>query len=141
DDAHALAFELSSDLLLILGTRQARVVDRDALEAAPLEHRRDPPANGLDLGQLGHRATVAARGQATTSSRTGRSSGGTSAISYAASTSRAATSASSSVRACTSASGSPSSTRSPRFARSTIPTEWSTSSSFVRRPAPRCTAA
>ena len=81
DGADALALELARDLFLVLGTRQARVVDRDALEAAALEHRRDPPADGLDLGQLGHRATVAAPAQATTSSRTGRSSGGTSAIS------------------------------------------------------------
>ena len=46
-----------------------------------------------------------------------------------------------SVRACTSANACPGSTRAPRFACTTTPTAWSISSSFVRLPAPRWTAA
>ena len=67
--------------------------------------------------------------------------GGSSASSYAARTSAAATSADPWSRACTSASGSPASTASPRFARQTMPTAWSTGSSLPRRPAPRRSAA
>ena len=49
--------------------------------------------------------------------------------------------AAASSRACTSASSWPLATVSPRFTRQRIPTAWSTSSSFVRRPAPSSSAA
>src|SRR5437868_1138402 len=70
-----------------------------------------------------------------------RSGGGSSANSYAARTSAAAPSALVSSRACTSAIGSPAVTSSPRFLRQTTPTEWSISSPFAARPAPRWSAA
>ena len=51
----ALARELGRHLGRILGPRQPRVFDLDVLEAAADEHRLEPAANRLDLGQLGHR--------------------------------------------------------------------------------------
>ena len=58
----ALARELGRHLGRILRTRQPRVVDLDVLEAASDEHRLEPAANRLDLGQLGHRSSLAMSG-------------------------------------------------------------------------------
>ena len=61
DERDPFALELPRDLDRVERARQARVGDLDVDEAAPLEHGREPAANGLDLGQLGHPATVHAR--------------------------------------------------------------------------------
>src|SRR3954454_11924251 len=55
----ALADELGRDLGRVLGPRQPRVFDLDVLEAPSDEHRLEPAANRLDLGQLGHQASLA----------------------------------------------------------------------------------
>jgi hypothetical protein len=55
----ALACELGRHLGRILGPRQPRVFDLDAPEPAADEHRLEAPAHCLDLGQLGHRASLA----------------------------------------------------------------------------------
>ena len=60
DDGDPLALQLPRDLDRVERARQARVGDLHLGEAAPLEHGREPAANGLDLGQLGHAATVPA---------------------------------------------------------------------------------
>src|SRR5262249_62335389 len=128
----------------ILGTCQPDVVDLDALERAADEHRLEPAADGFDLGQLGHRPSLATAvggyaggADERTSSRIDRSCGSSAPMSYSTRSSRTASAADASSRACTSASTSPAPTSSPRFRRQTIPTEWSIASSFVRRPAPR----
>ena len=97
--------------------RQARVVDRDALEAAALEHRRQPPANGLDLGQLGHRRHGSRAGSADDLEQDRTLVGRHVGRARTPRALRARRLGVSSVRAWTSANGSPSSTRSPRFAR------------------------
>src|SRR5262249_25266864 len=56
---NALALKLGGDLARVEGTRQPRVEDRHGVESAPLEERRQSPANGLDLGQLGHGSRLA----------------------------------------------------------------------------------
>src|SRR3954469_8895543 len=96
----ALADELRRDRGRVLRPRQPRVFDLDVLEAASDEHRLEPAANRLDLGQLGHRPSVAMsrRGYAlagveTTSSRIGRACGCSPPMSYAARTSRTAAAA------------------------------------------------
>jgi hypothetical protein len=48
--SHALAHELGRDHDRILGPRQPRVADLDPLQASPDDGRREPQANGLDLG-------------------------------------------------------------------------------------------
>src|SRR5215208_8128194 len=58
----ALADELGRDLGRVLWPRQPRVFDLDVLEAASDEHRLEPAANRLDLGQLGHRPSLAMAG-------------------------------------------------------------------------------
>ena len=55
----ALADELGRDLGRILWPRQPRVFDLDVLEAPSVEHRLEPAPNRLDLGQLGHRPSLA----------------------------------------------------------------------------------
>src|SRR5438067_2848484 len=143
DRGDSLARELGRHLGRVFRTRQPRVVDLDAREAAADEHRLEPPADRLDLGQLGHPANLApaVRAQPSTSRTSDRRGGASSPISYAARTSRTASAADASSRAWTSASISPAETASPRLRRQTTPTEWSISSSFVRRPAPRWRAA
>ena len=59
-------FELPRNLDRVERARQARVGDLDVGEHASFEHRREPAADGLDLGQLGHSATVPARVRLTT---------------------------------------------------------------------------
>ena len=59
DQGDTLAVELMCDLERVERARQARIGDLNGLEDPPFEDRREPPANGLDLGQLGHRRTVA----------------------------------------------------------------------------------
>jgi hypothetical protein len=54
DLGDTLALELAGDLERVVWTREARVGDLDVLEAVTLERRREPAADGLDLGQLGH---------------------------------------------------------------------------------------
>src|SRR5580765_355491 len=143
-----LAGELGRHLGRVVGTRQPGIVDLDVLEAAPDEHRLEPASDRLDLGQLGHVSSLvmARRGYAdvtddSSSSRIERCAGCSSPSSYAASTARTASAADASSRACTSARISPAATASPRLRRQTTPTAWSTASSFVRRPAPRWSAA
>jgi hypothetical protein len=46
----AQALQASRDKDRVLRPRQPRVEDLDALEPPPLEHRRDPAPDGLDLG-------------------------------------------------------------------------------------------
>ena len=66
ESRHPLALELDRDRKRILGPRQPRIGDLDALEPASLEVRRELAPNRLDLGQLGHGVTLAAeRGMAT----------------------------------------------------------------------------
>ena len=54
DLGDALADELAGDDRRVERPHEARVANLDALEACPLEHRRDRPTDGLDLGQLRH---------------------------------------------------------------------------------------
>lgn len=56
-----LAFELAGDLRRVVRTRQACIGDLDPLEDPALEHWCEPPADRLDLWQLGHGRTVAPR--------------------------------------------------------------------------------
>jgi len=59
DQSDALTLQLSRNVDRIERARQPRIRDPNLLEDPTLEHGRKPPANGLDLGQLGHRCTVA----------------------------------------------------------------------------------
>ena len=54
-----LADELRLDEPGILGPRESRVGDLHRLESPPDDHWLEPAANRLDLGQLGHPASVA----------------------------------------------------------------------------------
>jgi hypothetical protein len=54
-----LTHELGRHLVRVVGAHESRVVDLDVLEPSPFEHGRDPRADGLDLGQLGHGSTLA----------------------------------------------------------------------------------
>ena len=58
DRGDALSLELGGDLVGVVGPHEPGVADLDALEAPAGEHRLEPPADRLDLGQLGHRASV-----------------------------------------------------------------------------------
>jgi hypothetical protein len=62
DQGDALAVELVCDLERIERPRQPWIGDANVVEDPALENGREPPADGLDLGQLGHRRTVAASG-------------------------------------------------------------------------------
>jgi hypothetical protein len=62
DGLDPLADELCGDLDRVVGARQAWVEDLDTVEAAADEHRLEPAADGLDLWQLGHGASVVRRG-------------------------------------------------------------------------------
>ena len=59
DQRDTLAGELSCHLGRVEGPRQPRIGDRNLGERATLEERREPAPDGLHLGQLGHRRTVA----------------------------------------------------------------------------------
>jgi hypothetical protein len=54
-----LAVELMRDLEWVERPGQPWIGDPNVLEDPALENGREPPANGLDLGQLGHVRTVA----------------------------------------------------------------------------------
>ena len=56
DVLDALAGQLRGDGERVLGPRQPDVADLDVLERPPLERRRDRTPDGLDLGELRHRA-------------------------------------------------------------------------------------
>src|SRR5438046_1670790 len=58
-----LPLQFAGDVVRRERTREPRVRDLDSLEPPPLEHGSETPANRLDLGQLGHGATVATRWQ------------------------------------------------------------------------------
>ena len=55
----ALALELGGDFDRLVGPYEPGVVDPHALERAPDELGLEPDADGLDLGQLGHLASLA----------------------------------------------------------------------------------
>ena len=84
---HTFALEAARDRSRILGARQPWIRHLDAIEAPPFEQRRKLAADGLDLGQLGHGATLApplrllALGHSITSSSTGCGAGALSASS------------------------------------------------------------
>jgi hypothetical protein len=59
DNCDAFAVELVRDLERVERTGQPRVADPNVLEDPAFQNWRKPPADGLDLGQLGHRRTVA----------------------------------------------------------------------------------
>ena len=80
DGLNPLAHQLCGDLERVLRARQAGVEDLDPVEAAADEQGLEPAADGLDLGQLGHAASVIRKGYVRTSRITGRSGGGSSAI-------------------------------------------------------------
>src|SRR3954452_16146385 len=122
---HALAAELGSHLCRIERSRQARVEDLDVVEPAAQELRLERRPDGLDLGQLRHRSSLApAFAQAIITPRmTPRCDGASLPSSYAPSTSSVAAAALSSSRAWISATTSPAATSSPRFFRQTTPTE------------------
>jgi hypothetical protein len=61
DGLDALTHQLCGDLDRVLGARQAWVEDLDPVEAATDEHGLEPAADGLDLWQLGHGASVVRR--------------------------------------------------------------------------------
>src|SRR4051794_41233416 len=61
DALDALSLELGRHLGWIVGTREPRVGDVDALEPATGEVRLEPTTNRLDFGQLRHAPSVAAR--------------------------------------------------------------------------------
>jgi hypothetical protein len=60
DGDDALSLELGGHLLRLAGLHETRVVDLDALEASADECRFELRADGLDLGQLRHRPSLAA---------------------------------------------------------------------------------
>ena len=91
-----LSLELGGHPGGVEGPGEARVLDLDALEAAPDKLRLQLSPDGLDLGQLGHGASLVPAvplrtpvnagprviaSQLSTSSTTGRSGGGSSASS------------------------------------------------------------
>ena len=59
-----LSLQLGDDLQRLERTYDACVEDVDTLEAASDERRLEPAADDLDLGELGHPRTVAARRKA-----------------------------------------------------------------------------
>ena len=59
DSRDAFAAEFVCDLERVERPGQPRVADPNVLEDPSFQHGRKPPADGLDLGQLGHRRTVA----------------------------------------------------------------------------------
>jgi hypothetical protein len=59
DGGDGLALELGSDLERLERADEPRVEDVDVLEAPPDERGLELAANRLDLGQLGHTASVA----------------------------------------------------------------------------------
>jgi hypothetical protein len=61
DGIDDLALELCGDLVWLDRARDAWVENLDSLEAASHEHRLEVSANRLDLGELGHGASVAVR--------------------------------------------------------------------------------
>jgi hypothetical protein len=61
DGLDPLADELRGDFDRVVRARQAWVEDLDAVEAAADEHGFEPAADGLDLWQLGHGASVVRR--------------------------------------------------------------------------------
>ena len=81
-----LADELRLDEPGVVRPRQPRVGDHHGLETPTRDDRLEPAADRLDLGQLGHTASVAMAGgraagyDVTTSSRIGRSGGAWSAM-------------------------------------------------------------
>src|SRR5439155_8230159 len=60
DQRDPLAFELPRHLERVEWARQPWIGNLDPREGASLQPRREPAADGLDLGQLGHVPTVAA---------------------------------------------------------------------------------
>jgi hypothetical protein len=62
DLGDALPLELGGHGERLLGHDEPPVEDLHTVQPATLEHRGDPGAHGLDLGQLGHRANLAAAG-------------------------------------------------------------------------------
>ncbi len=58
DRGDALALELGGDLVGVVRPHEPRVADLDAVEPPPREHGLQAAANGLDLGQLGHRSRL-----------------------------------------------------------------------------------
>ena len=58
DRGDSLADQLVGDDRGVERAHEARVANLDALEARPLEHRRDRPANRLDLRQLRHSSSL-----------------------------------------------------------------------------------
>jgi hypothetical protein len=61
DGVDDLALQLRGDFLRLEWARHARIEDLDSLEASSDEHRLEVSAHRLDLGELGHAASVAAR--------------------------------------------------------------------------------
>jgi hypothetical protein len=64
DGVDDLALELNGDLVRIERPRDPGIGDLDLLEAPPHERRLQARANRLDLGQLRHGASLAARQRA-----------------------------------------------------------------------------
>jgi len=62
DQNDTLTIQLSRHIEWIERARQPLIRDPNLLEDPTFEHGRKPPANGLDLGELGHRCTVAVPG-------------------------------------------------------------------------------
>src|SRR5918992_2207970 len=143
DGLDDLSLELGGDLQRLDRPGDARVADLDLLESSTREHRLQTSPDGLDLGELRHAASLAARprGYARVSRMIPVGSGASVSSVYAAWTSATAASADASSRAWISARISPAATLSPRLARQTMPTEWSMGASLTARPAPRWTEA
>src|SRR3954452_15357772 len=137
NSGHALPLELGSHLCGLERSRQAGIGDLDRVESAADKLRFERRPDGLDLGQLGHRSSLAT-GLAhaiITPRMTLRGFGASAPSSYAARTSSAAAAALSSSRAWISARPPPSETSSRRFFRHRTPTEYSIGSSFSPLPA------
>ena len=62
DGRDPLTLQLGRHLGRLVWAHEARVVDAHPLEAPPDERRLEPAANRLDLGQLGHRPSLAMSG-------------------------------------------------------------------------------
>ena len=58
DRGDALALELGGDLVRLVRPHETRVADLDAVEPPAREDGLQAAANGLDLGQLGHRSRL-----------------------------------------------------------------------------------
>ena len=69
DGRHALALQLRGDRVGVIRPHEPRIGDLDAVEPTSGENGLQAAANGLDLGQLGHRSRLDSAARATAARR------------------------------------------------------------------------